>query len=128
MLIELHNGTIGLESEVGHGSTFYFTLPVSQSFPSPSIVTGKKQILMIDDDPQIINLYQQYLSDSDYQIVRLHEPEKTLAFAREISPFAITMEVNYSNQDGWLIVKSLKSNPDTQQIPVIICSINRQNF
>jgi len=123
MLIELHNGTIGLESKIGHGSIFSFTLPVTSSKPTSNMIPGKLKVLAIDDDPQIINLYEQYVADSNFQIIHLDDPGNALVIAREILPFAITMDVNYSDHDGWLIIEELRSSSETRQIPIVICSM-----
>jgi len=123
MLIELHNGSIGLESKVGHGSNFFFTLPVTSFAQTSTVIPEKLKILAIDDDSKIITLYEQYVADTNFQIISLNDPGNSTTFAREILPFAIMMEVNYSDHDGWAIIEELRSNPDTRQIPIVICSM-----
>jgi CheY-like chemotaxis protein len=44
--------------------------------------------------------------------------------AAEIQPFAITLDIMMPNQDGWSVLKELKENPATKDIPVIVISIN----
>lgn len=120
-LIQLHGGTIGVQSKVGEGSTFYFTVPVYQKKVTPS--TEKPIILAIDDDPQVIALYERYLAPLGYQIIGLTEPRQAVEQAYRLKPFAITLDIMMPGYDGWQVLTDLKSNPQTRDIPVIICSI-----
>jgi CheY-like chemotaxis protein len=43
--------------------------------------------------------------------------------AKEVRPFAITLDVMMPGRDGWDVMQELKHNPETRNIPVIICSI-----
>jgi signal transduction histidine kinase/CheY-like chemotaxis protein len=122
MLVDLHNGTIGLESKVGEGSTFYFTLPVNRQVP-PFLSKDAVSILAIDDDFQVIQLYERYLNDTIYKIVPITDPFLAVNYARELKPFAITLDVLLPGHDGWKILEMLKTDPETRDIPVIICSI-----
>ncbi|HET9911258.1 MAG TPA: response regulator, partial [Anaerolineales bacterium] len=124
-LVQLHGGRIGVTSDVGKGSTFWFTLPLFQQ-PDEQIPEGKKVVLAIDDDPQVIGLYERYLNPEGYYVVPLTDPLKAKEQVLKIKPFAITLDIMMPNKDGWSVLTDLKSDPETRDFPVIICSILEQ--
>jgi PAS domain S-box-containing protein len=124
-LVQLHGGRIGTHSEVGRGSTFWFTLPLYQQ-PQQEIPDGKKVVLAIDDDPQVIGLYERYLNPQGYYVLPLTDPLKAKEQILNIKPYAITLDIMMPNKDGWSVLEDLKSDPATREFPVIICSIVEQ--
>ncbi len=126
-IIEMHQGRIGLEySEPGRGSRFFFTLPVPETKkknePSTYFPEGNT-ILAIDDNPDILSLYERYLKPQGFDVFSLTDPLEALDTAKRIKPFAILVDIMMPQKDGWTVIRDLKDNPETQLIPIIIASI-----
>jgi CheY-like chemotaxis protein len=91
------------------------------SFDFP--VESEKVLLVIEDNEGIVRVFQSYLASYGYLVIGAMTGDEALKLAREVIPAAITLDIMMPNQDGWEILQALKSDPVTQSIPVIICSV-----
>ena len=130
-LVELHGGELGLKSQVGRGSCFYFSLPAVASAQEPltrktesaSRSLGPARILVIEDDRVTAQLIQSQLTSAGYQVTLCEEPQKALDVAAQLQPSAITLDIVMKPKNGWEVLVQLKRDPRTAHIPMIVVSI-----
>ncbi|MBI4688949.1 MAG: diguanylate cyclase [Nitrospirae bacterium] len=137
-LVELHGGHIDVESTYGKGSVFNFYLPV---VVLPKTAIGKKQVLpeavstfawadenapqvlVVEDDLPTSELLTIHLTRAGYRVAHAYDGIEAIEKARELQPFVITLDIMLPKKDGWEVLQSLKADPKTSDIPVIIHSI-----
>ncbi len=129
-LIEMHGGHIWVESERGRGSIFSFLLPLAgppEARPEPARETAllpqNKIVLVVEDDRQFSNLLAFYLRHEGYTPVQHYSGTGVLERASELRPALITLDIMLPEQDGWDVLRALKSDPRTRDIPVLFISV-----
>lgn len=132
-------GDITVESEADKGATFTVQLPLSpttQTTDSPAAAgvplekalpvasaTGQSTVLVVDDEAQSLDLMRRHLEKNNFQVICSSNGEEALALAKKIKPDLITLDVMMPGLDGWSVLSSLKSNPATKDIPVIMVTM-----
>jgi CheY-like chemotaxis protein len=111
-----------------HGGRIAWTLDdtrlcVTMRVPLVSGIPRKHIIVAIDDNTDLVTLYQSYCIGTGYDIVHVREGQLALQAIEEHTPDAIILDVMLPDVDGWDLLMDLHNNPATKRIPIIVCSV-----
>jgi two-component system alkaline phosphatase synthesis response regulator PhoP len=87
---------------------------------------GRKKVLVVDDDPDIVNLIRYQLQLEGYQVIPAYDGLEALARVAEQGPDLIVLDIMMPKVDGWVVCHSVKSNRATGHTKVIILSAKTQ--
>ena len=135
-MVQMHGGSVGLESEPGQGSRFYFILPwhkdtplqtdnqqpvlqVSETESHPTPKTGTQTILLVEDTETSIMTIRQYLEHIGYRVEVARNGRDGLKAARQFKPDLILMDVQMPMMDGLETIRKLRTEAEFQKTPII---------
>jgi PAS domain S-box-containing protein len=141
-LVEIHGGSIWIESEWGKGTSVFFRVPMMVDATSeklmkaemlldvlrredaPSVPPGEKPLaLIVEDSPQASELLKMYIESAGYRVEIAHDGVEAVEMAKRLHPSVITLDLMLPVRDGWQVMKELKRHPLCRHIPIIIVSI-----
>ncbi|NEQ97080.1 MAG: response regulator [Cyanothece sp. SIO2G6] len=132
-IMELHQGTVTVNSEVGVGSCFTITLPYGESDPpakmqpdiwetvEDSASSGHETatVLMVEDNDADVCTVSSYLQARGYQILVANDGKEALALLQNQQPDLILMDIQMPDKDGLETIQYIRRNRATVNIPII---------
>lgn len=140
-LVELHGGTIWIESEWGKGTSVFFQIPLIVDAASERLMQagmlldalqreatprdeGEKPLaLIVEDAPQAGELLKMHIESAGYRVEIARDGSEAVDMAKRLHPSVITLDLMLPLKDGWQVMKELKRHPLCKHIPIIIVSI-----
>lgn len=132
-LVQLHGGSMWVDSEKGKGSRFTFTMPLGQHVSAPierpravaersPSDRSRPLVLVVDDEPATQEMLKNFLQDK-YDVLTASSSWEALALAQLHKPDAITLDILMPGGSGWEVLHQLKSTGETANLPIIVVSI-----
>lgn len=79
-----------------------------------------KKILIVDDDPDLVDAVTTILKSKGYEVVAAYDGEEGLAKTKAEKPDLIVLDVMMPGKDGYVVCKELKADPSLSAIPVLL--------
>lgn len=82
----------------------------------------KKLILLVEDDPFLIDIYSEKLKKSGFALEVVSNGEEVLPKIREKKPSLVILDIVLPQVDGWEILEQIKKDPAVSNTKVVILS------
>jgi len=112
-LLQEFGGIPAIEWEHPDGPGLLFSIPCAR----------RTSLMLIDDDTDLVRLYQTYLQEHGYRALVPLSLERIEEQVAAQQPDLILLDVMMPVVDGWSILQRLKADPELQSITVVVCSV-----
>ncbi|MEM7332296.1 MAG: response regulator [Chloroflexota bacterium] len=134
-MVELHGGSVSVESQVGKGSQFTVSFPwqgpVDQFSPIEQAdlvaadaprLQSYKRALIVEDSPSMTSQFIRYFSELGIETSTSMQGYGAVEKALVEQPDVIILDIMLPDISGWEILRQLKSEPPLKKIPVLVVS------
>jgi PAS domain S-box-containing protein len=134
-LTQAMQGSIGVNSTLGTGSTFWLELPHAESplqtlaaqrnssAPEQSSDEESRRILYIEDNFSNVTLVEQMLAERPaLELMTAMQGRVGLELARKHAPDLVLLDLHLPDMPGWQVLAQLKADHSTRDIPVVVIS------
>ncbi|MBE9207717.1 PAS domain S-box protein [Nostoc sp. LEGE 06077] len=133
-IVQLHGGTISISSEVGGGSCFSVRIPcltsdylltpqITAVLPCHCLPAENAPVLIIEDSVAAADQITRYFHEMGMQPMIYTQGEGALEEVLRTQPALVILDLQLPNLSGWEVLAQIKTNPQSQNIPVIILSV-----
>jgi len=138
-LVMMQGGLIWFESRLGHGTKFFFTIPLASDQVSLPLPTSKsndissrvslfdsteplmKQVLLVDTDSQTRHMLLKILSKHNYDVLEADNPAQALELSELIAPNLVVIHLHKADNEGMIGLEAcLRESPEIAKLPVLL--------
>jgi signal transduction histidine kinase/CheY-like chemotaxis protein len=140
-LARMHGTDLTVQSVLGQGSSFTFTLSIatgqqlqdvddrpsdthSVKMLAPAELAMSKTILIVEDDSNLRDMMRRTLENVGYNVVDIQDGAEVMDMVTGLLPDLIILDIHLPNVDGWELLTKIKQDPEIAQIPVMICTVD----
>lgn len=149
-LVELHEGTLTVESKQGKGSVFTFTLPVSSgnatkpnigiAISRPKVISGEisepisnapslpgsYEILIVDDEPVNRQVLTNYLKEDTFKVTQVESGQDALDVLDNKTIDLVLLDVMMPGMSGFEVCRKIRDKHLSSELPVIMVTAKDQ--
>jgi|GEM_PF-3350651 len=122
-IVRQHGGELRVESVLGQGSAFSFSLPAAAPERATANDATGARVIVCDDEPSVREMLQEMLEQHGYDVCTADGGEELLRLARTFRPDVVILDIFMPVMGGWHAMAALKNDPETADIPVVILSV-----
>ena len=80
----------------------------------------KKRILIVDDEPDFVEMVQMRLEANNYEVLAAHDGKEGLAKAESEKPDLMLLDVMMPGMDGFQVLRRVRKSPALKDLPVVM--------
>jgi PAS domain S-box-containing protein len=134
-IVKQHGGELGVESVVGEGSVFHFTIPKSRAAVSAAVPSGPREIvystnapaghpsiLVVEDDVDLARVICESLASRGISTRHAENGRAAIAMSSEATPDLLILDLDLPDVSGFAVVQALRGENRLRHVPLVVYS------